>query len=318
MSFKRLKNSKNISIINYHFVREKPSINKIKLNALTKKLFINQLDFISEKYNFISAKDCISTIYNKKDLPPNPVLLTFDDGYIDHYKTVFPLLVDRSITGCFFPVAKVIKERKMLEVNKIQLIIGSTKINLLINDLRQLINENKSIYDLNDFEFYRNNISYKHPYDSKDVIFVKNLLQISLKPKIRNFFIDFLFKKYVTSNEKGICEELYLSFDQIRTMKDNGMYFGSHGYSHQWLNQLNYEEQKFEILNSINFLKDIKVNKNELMISYPFGGYNKSTISILKENNFKIAFTTTVGEADLSKNNAFTLERYDTNHFLNK
>ena len=135
MLTKKFNNSKKVTIINYHFVREKPNINNIKLNALSKKAFIDQLDFISDKYNFISATDCIDVIYNEKKLPSNPIMLTFDDGYIDHYNTVFPLLVERSIRGCFFPVAKVLTEKKLLEVNKIQLILGSAKINLLINDL---------------------------------------------------------------------------------------------------------------------------------------------------------------------------------------
>jgi len=314
---KSINNANLLTIINYHFVREKPNINNIKLNALSKKSFIKQLDFMNNKYNFISATDCIDAIYNKKKLPNNPIMLTFDDGYIDHYKTVFPLLVERSIRGCFFPVAKVLKEREILEVNKIQMIIGSAKINLLINDLLQLIKKNKLIYNLNNFEFYKNNISYKHPFDSKDVVFIKNLLQIALKPDIRKIFIDYLFNKYVTNDESELFEQLYLSVENIKVMMDYGMYFGSHGFSHQWLNKLNYEKQKNEILKSIKFLDDIEVNKNELMISYPFGGYNENTIKILQQNNYKLGFSTNAGKAYLSKNNAFSLQRFDTNHLFN-
>ena len=211
----------------------------------------------------------------------------------------------------------VLKEREILEVNKIQMIIGSAKINLLINDLLQLIKKNKLIYNLNNFEFYKNNISYKHPFDSKDVVFIKNLLQIALKPDIRKIFIDYLFNKYVTNDESELFEQLYLSVENIKVMMDYGMYFGSHGFSHQWLNKLNYEKQKNEILKSIKFLDDIEVNKNELMISYPFGGYNENTIKILQQNNYKLGFSTNAGKAYLSKNNAFSLQRFDTNHLFN-
>ena len=46
---------------------------------------------------------------------------------------------------------------------------------------------------------------------------------------------------------------------------------------------------------------------------YPYGAYNNSLINILKKKNCKLGLTTKVDIASLSKENAFTLERLDTN-----
>ena len=49
------------------------------------------------------------------------------------------------------------------------------------------------------------------------------------------------------------------------------------------------------------------------VMCYPYGAYNNSLIDILKKKNCKLGLTTKVDIAGLSKENAFTLERLDTN-----
>ena len=135
---------------------------------------------------------------------------------------------------------------------------------------------------MKNFDDYRDNISYIHPYDSKDVVFVKDLLQIALKGEIRKIIIDRLFNKYVTDDEIGFCQELYLTEDQIKIMLANGMHIGSHSYSHEWLNHLSPKDQENEIVRSTKFLKNLGINRHEYVMSYPFGGYNSDSIKILK------------------------------------
>ena len=49
---------------------------------------------------------------------------------------------------------------------------------------------------------------------------------------------------------------------------------------------------------------------------YPFGSYNKNTIKILKEFNFKLALTTKRKIANFAKENKFELPRLDTNDII--
>ena len=57
--------------------------------------------------------------------PKNAILLTFDDGLIDHYISVFPLLDKHGIQGCFYPSNMPIEESKVLDVHKIQFILAA-------------------------------------------------------------------------------------------------------------------------------------------------------------------------------------------------
>ena len=48
---------------------------------------------------------------------------------------------------------------------------------------------------------------------------------------------------------------------------------------------------------------------------YPYGVYNKTVIELLRKNSCALAFTTEADIANISQENAYTLERLDTNEF---
>ena len=106
---------------------------------------------------------------------------------------------------------------------------------------------------------------------------IKNLLQFYLKKKIRKTIIDLLFKKIVTSDEKAFSEKLYLKKNQIKTMLNNNMNFGIHGYEHLWLGSLSKSKQNNDIKKSLNFFKK-KFLTNEI---YPFATHTGHLIKIL-------------------------------------
>jgi len=91
------------------------------------------------------------------------------------------------------------------------------------------------------------------------------------------------------------------------------MYFGSHGYAHNWLGSLSMEGQREEIEKSLSFLNDIGTDPNYWTMCYPYGDYNEVTVSLLKDYECKLALTTKVGAAVVGKENQFTLARLDTN-----
>ena len=90
----------------YHYVRELQHTRYPRIKALLKSEFTKQLTYLEEHYQFVTVNDCIDAIYSNVELPSNAILLTFDDAYIDHYNTVFPILEEKGIQGCFFSTAK--------------------------------------------------------------------------------------------------------------------------------------------------------------------------------------------------------------------
>ena len=95
--------SREVTIVMYHYVRDLEHSRFPAIKGLSVERFCRQLDHIQARYTPIAADDLIEAVSPaKKELPTNPILLTFDDGYSDHFTNVFPMLDARGIQGCFF------------------------------------------------------------------------------------------------------------------------------------------------------------------------------------------------------------------------
>jgi len=300
----------------YHYVRPIKESQYPKIKGLELEGFVRQLNYFHKNFTFLSASNLIDAIYNTKEVPTNSMVLTFDDGFKDHFQYVFPILKKLKIQGLFFPPAKPILEKSVLDVHKIHFILANcSNSKSLLNEVFDLIEEYKKKYKLGNSTSYLRKVGSPTKYDNEHVFLIKRLLQKSLPAKARKYFVDYLFKKYVTDDEKSFSEDLYLSMNDIKEMKENGMYFGSHGYSHEWFENLEEKQLDLELKKSLKFLGNINENKETCIMCYPYGGYNDLTIKKIKIQGYKAALSVTVGDTVLVQENAFTLYRYDTNNF---
>jgi len=297
----------------YHYVRDLKRSNYPKIKGLDIKLFNEQLRYIKKYYRIVKMEDLIETIDSQKKLPDNALLLTFDDGYADHFKFVFPILDRLNIQGSFFPSVKPIEENKILDANKIHFILASAfNIEGLVIEICSMLDKIRGKYFLRSNKYYYKRNAKDGVFDTKNVAFIKKMLQKELPVAARTEIVDYLFHKYVTADESSFSQDLYMSAEQLVYMKEKGMYIGSHGYNHDWMDMLPKEECEKELDISLEFLKKIGCNKN-FVFCYPYGGYSKLLLSLLRKRKCCLALTTYTGVADLSKNDPLILPRLDTN-----
>jgi peptidoglycan/xylan/chitin deacetylase (PgdA/CDA1 family) len=303
-----------LTIVMYHFVRELPFTRYPAIKGLLASDFRGQLDYLARHYQFVTAERTLSAAGGGEPLPDNAVLLTFDDGYIDHYTTVFPLLDARGIQGCFFPPAKAVRENQVLDVNKIHFILASARnVEQLLKDVYACLNELRAEFSLASNEEYFAKLAVASRFDCREVIFIKRLLQRELGREARQIITSRLFAKYVTGDEAAFSRELYVSVEQLRCMRRHGMYIGSHGHDHYWLDTLSPAEQRREIELSLDFLNEIGAPTERWIMCYPFGAYNDSLLGLLRRYRCAAGLTTQVALADVTPASALTLPRLDTN-----
>ncbi len=94
-----------VPVLMYHYVGtlpEDPDPYRIELTVSAQR-FREHIEYlVSQGYSSVSLYEVNEALLNGTPLPPKPIVLTFDDGYLDHYTNVFPILRQHSFTGTFF------------------------------------------------------------------------------------------------------------------------------------------------------------------------------------------------------------------------
>lgn len=310
-----------LRIIMYHYVRSRELGRYPGLKVRDTDEFERQLNYIDEKLHPVGAEDIVAVLSGQKKLPENACFLTFDDGYLDHYLTVFPALSKRGWSGAFYPPVQAVRGQKVMQVNKIQLLLAHHEkrdFQKLLKDLRRVYEKNQAEIGINmipeGFDQLRARLSEKGTYDSADTVFIKKLLQYELPKKVREKIVNELFEEILDIDESTLAAEMYMTEDMLKVMAKAGMHIGSHGDSHSWLSWLNTAAQEQEIDESLKMLERIHGTPDfTWSMCYPFGAYNDATIQLCKNRSCSFAVTTKPDTAVISTQDAFILPRLDTN-----
>lgn len=303
-----------LNIITYHYIKDLSLKKNKNFKALDIKIFKKQIFFLKKKYNVLSPEEVHFNFANNKKFKKKDVWLTFDDGYKDHFNNVLPILEKHKLKGSFYPTVVGSKCKKLLDINKIHLILKETK------DYDFVINFIKTQYKLeksnkgDSFENLLLKINTKIPYDNKKTIIIKSLLQSLLDSKLRTKICDKLLIKIYKKKLNKVSSNFYMNLKEIKQLYNMGHEIGLHGYNHYPLNILNKIEKKQEIVNSYNYWKSNNLIKKNWSFCYPFGIHDTESIEILKKIKCNIAITTDKSKLILKPSfKKLAVSRIDTN-----
>lgn len=307
--------SSYVTLVMYHFVRDLEGSRYPAIKGLDVAEFEEQIRYIIRHYNVISMYDLVGSLDQpEKALPQRPLLLTFDDGYLDHFTYVFPILNRYGLTGAFFPPAQAIVERKLLDVNKIHFLLAAVDdVQGVVDEIRRRVRADCAQYDLGDPDERIERFYGTHRYDPPEVTFVKRALQRELPEGYRAQLTDTLFKIFVTDDEYAFANELYMTEEQLRCLVRNGMYVGNHGHTHRWLNTVDADAQREEVQRGLDFMASLGMGVDNWVMCYPYGGYDESLVRVLADSNCGLALTAEANLFDINEHDRFAVPRLDTN-----
>ena len=293
----------------YHYVRPYEA-NYPHFNNLDTQTFKRQLDYFKKKYGFISKKDYIYAIKNKVNI--DGVVLTFDDGFKDHYSYVMPELIKRGLWGVFYISTGIYRKNKLLGVHRVHYLKGKYGADKILDGVLSEVED--YMLDHNTIEEFDKEIYLHSNYEDNEKQ-LRRLLNYFIKYEYRDAILDTIMKKFFDENE--LFSNVYLSIKEIQELSSNGNIIGSHTVSHSVLSRLTYNEQFDEIKDSFDFINQI-VNQNYKSFCYPYGyssSYNQDTLNILKELKVDDAcvFDNKIQGNDIKQ---YTISRIDCNRFM--
>lgn len=308
---------KKITLVMYHYVRDLQHSRYPAIKGLGAEAFEEQVLYICKHFQVICMEQLIEAFEKDdfSDIPERALLLTFDDGYIDHYTVVYPILKKYGIQGSFFPNARAVKEHRLLDVNKIHFILAAAPVKDLVQDCNDAIEEYRRMGKLEGFpsnqELYRE-LAVPNRWDPGEVIFVKRLLQNRLPLDVREEIASKLFARYVGVSEEVFARELYMNRHQIQCMKEGGMFFGLHGYDHCWLGKLPVEDMKKDIDKALQYFSDV-VDKERWVMNYPYGNYSQDVLQYIAGKGCCLGISVNVDYVVPGETDPYLLPRFDTN-----
>lgn len=324
-----MKKTENVPVIMYHSIGV-PN-RKWLYHHLTcpYKLFESQLKWMKKKkFHTISLQDLYNHMKNDKDLPKNPVVLTFDDGYLDNWVFAYPLLKKYDYNGTIYvnpefvcPEKKCRKTLQDVWNGEIETEELDTIGFLSWNEMKEMVED--EVMDIQSHAmthtmYFKSNkiIDFRHPRDKyiwmtwnnnpdkKPYLQLDNDDLINYGEPVYEYGKAIITKRYFP--DKNLSE--YLK-NYVREHFDDDFYKDDN-----WKEKLikivesykkeNKLEEKFEteeeyisrIRYELQKSKEIIENKLNINVKYlcwPIGGANQKTLSIASELGY---ISTTIAE----------------------
>ena len=297
----------------YHYVQPTPQAWPA-VGCLDVKDFTQQLDYLLSIGRVPTQEEFLRAVRDRRVID-GALVLTFDDGLVDHFRYVLPELEKRDLWGVFYVSSGVYLNRRLLNVHRVHAILGAVGAQAALSlAIRLLPSDSAS------FGYQREILEGTYQTQAADAaVQLKRLLNFYGEPEWRAQLLDRMMAE-IFERESDLVDSFYLRLEELRTMTDCGMLIGNHTESHPCLKGLSYEEQFREIIGAFEFLDCELGGIPVRTFCYPYGGrvsYDSTTLSILEESNCLFSFSVearAVRDEDL-RNRPHELPRYDCNSF---
>ncbi len=209
-----------------------------------------------------------------------PILTYHSIGYQDDLITVTPENFDRQLTYLKRHHYKVIS------------------LDRLVDDIKRHKRFNRKSVVITFDDGREDNYTYAYPILKK-----------------YHFSVTIFLATNLISNKPG-----FLTWDEVRTMSENGISFGAHTRNHVFLASIASGDKLWDEIAGAKKAVEQNIKKPVDYFSYPFGAFNEKVKLVVEKAGFKGACTTNVGPKRLNED-VYTLKRIrvkntDTDKFL--
>lgn len=244
-----------LTIVTYHHIAEQDGhyLFDPDVADATPDQFRRQLELLAHHGNVVSLDRVIDALDGREPLPPNPVLVTFDDGYRSCHDTALPILKAVGVPATFFIATGYTTQRKLFWWERIALVLATTKV------------EHATLS-------YPSAIAVR-PRTPGMRIALTDLVKNTAGLDIERFLTELtaaLEIPWSDEIEKAYADDLIMTWDHVRAMAAAGMDIGSHTRHHRVLQTLDDAALAEELTGSRQDLA-AQLGAPPKVVAYPVG-----------------------------------------------
>jgi peptidoglycan/xylan/chitin deacetylase (PgdA/CDA1 family) len=277
--------------------------------------FRRQLDYFETEYGFVDRETFLAAMRGERPVPESGVVLTFDDGLVDHYEWVLPELRERGLWGIFYVPTAPLRDQSVLDVHRIHTLLGEYGGEVVYDTLEPLVTDGM-IPDQKRADFREE--TYTRQENTEKTTLVKRILNYYVAYDHRSELLDGLVERLPAADTSW--DRLYMTADQLRELQEAGNIVGSHSISHRVFSKLDRATQEREIASSFADIEAAVDGVDVRTFCYPYGGFHTftdETVAIL--NGERCRFSFNVESREISQEDVDetpqALPRYDCNEF---
>jgi len=251
----RFMRNENLTVLAYHRINEKPDDSyphQEDTVSTTSDMFRSQLAFL-KRYCFVTTfKGLAELIAANEKIPPNTVIITFDDGYRDNYDIALPILSEFKLPAVIYVVTGNIDTGQPFWFD----ILSYALTNAPNGTLRVL--DGRHTFDISN----GNGKLLRRSFG--------DLVRV-LTDQERVQAISELVDYSKCRDEIEAHERMVLTWPEVSELHSAGIEIGSHTVSHPFLSCLSDEQLESELVESKRRI-ETEIGSPVVSLSYPTGG----------------------------------------------
>lgn len=293
-------NDRKLTILTFHRVTNgKYASHGLPTISVSMTNFESLIKFINKHYTVISMQEFLKGVREDSELPSNSLILSFDDGYKELFRTAWPLLRKYQLPAVLFVPTALLDKKSTFWWDAVYTFLKSARR----SDLDQKLSNDPAIQPYLNWleEIFTKAIEKRNQYIFN---FIESLQ--AANAEIRDRVLNCLQNIYRNAKRRVQLPDV-LSWNDLRKFSESVFEIGSHTVNHQFLTSVSERVVKNELGHSKNRLEH-HLNKEISCFSYPGGKYDELTTQLVKEAGYSCAFTSNEG-LNSTNSDAYKLKR---------
>lgn len=298
LAMRRLERPPNwLTVVTYHRVNRLDAVEELDAGVLdaTPEALDQQLSLLTRYLTPVSLPELLDHL-DGRPLPPNPLLVTFDDGYLDNYEIATPVLLRNNVAATFFIATAYVAERHLFWWDRLSWTLKHAQ-----RRRWELEMPHRMVVDLDGgltaAERQVQRVIKTVPALGIDR-FLDHLAEASRAP-------------WNTEVEGELVRRHMMTWDHVRALRRSGMHVGAHTRTHRVLQMVPVTELGTELAGARADLEAV-LREPVLTMAYPIGqsiAADPTIRTAVAAAGYRLGFSYHTGLQDLRALDALDVHR---------
>lgn len=259
------------------------------LEGLRPSWLAEQLEYLSRHYHFLPLSKLLDCYERQQSIPPNSVVITFDDGFRDNFTNAYPILRQYHVPATVFLATGCVSNGDLPWPQQVGYMFQKTKVDRVCHiTTKEVPVTLRTSRDRNVARATVREVLGHMPRVERE----RSLLELSGLLQV------------------DIPRDRMLTWDHVKTMQNGGIEFGAHSFSHPWMARLSPEEARWEMEASLHDIQH-RCGTARPPFVFPAGSFTPDLVRMAISVGFGCVFRShySVRVNQIGVNDQFSLSR---------